>query len=188
MGIAGSAGITSRSNWIAGDNIASGIDLPTVGTAVYNGHIIGTVLNAGAVYQAMGGFGMNFNFADPEVSTIDVTNFDGVGYEVNNVDNPLTNSISLVPGTGVFSAVGTDTSAGPTGETDMDSIQGDATDAQHAVSQAITQTAVVHTFCAFLKKGAENWGYLQDSTLTNVHAWFDLDSGAKGTVGAAGAD
>ena len=88
-------------NWIAGDNIASGIDLPTVGTAVYSGHLIGTVLNAGAVYQAMGGFNMNFDFAAPKASTINVTGFDAVDYNANVVN--LTN--------GIYQATGADASA-----------------------------------------------------------------------------
>ncbi len=77
--------------WIAGENIASGIDLPTVGIATYNGHLIGTVLDNGDVYQAMGDFGMTFDFADPLNSTINVNSFDGVAYnaEVGNLANGI---------------------------------------------------------------------------------------------------
>ncbi|MEE8214731.1 MAG: hypothetical protein V3R79_09090, partial [Alphaproteobacteria bacterium] len=91
-------------NWVAGDNIASGAildGLPAGATATYNGHLIGTVLNAGDVYQAMGGFGMTFNFDNPTASTINVTGFDTVDYNagVSGLQD------------GIYQASGADTSA-----------------------------------------------------------------------------
>ncbi len=90
-------------NWIAGDTIASAADLGVLAiqnaTATYNGHLIGTVLNDGAVYQAIGGFGMNFDFAapfDPAKTNITVNNFDGVAYNANVVG--LTNGIYFADG------------------------------------------------------------------------------------------
>ena len=88
--------------WLAGDNIAADIDLPNVGTADYSGHIIGTVLNTGEVYQAIGGFDMTFDFAAPvNGTTINVTSFDNVDYNANLID--LTN--------GLYDASGADLSA-----------------------------------------------------------------------------
>jgi hypothetical protein len=83
-------------------------------------------------------------------------------------------------------AINTDAATGPTGETDMDSIQGDATDGVHAVSQAVTLTATVHTLSGFFKKGAVDFVYLQDSTGgASYRAFFDLDAGRMGTIGGS---
>ena len=92
-------------NWVAGDNIASAADLGALAvlnaTATYNGHLIGTVLNGGDVYQAVGGFNMFFDFAKPATSTINVTSFDSVDYNAGVTG--LTN--------GLYQATGADASA-----------------------------------------------------------------------------
>ena len=49
-------------------------------TATYNGHLIGTVLDGGNVYQAVGGFNMFFDFAKPATRVNNVTSVESVGY------------------------------------------------------------------------------------------------------------
>lgn len=60
----------------------------------------------------------------------------------------------------------------------------DATDGNHGVTQAINLTAVVHTLSAEAEPGAKTWLYLSDDTVANCTAYFNLATGAVGTVGA----
>lgn len=83
--------------------------------------------------------------------------------------------------------IDSDAVAGPDGETSLDGIIADATDTQHGFSQSVTLTAASWVFSKFLKAGDRTWGYLDVSTITNAYAYFNLSSGAVGTVGAAAA-
>lgn len=77
--------------WVAGGDPCNGCTLPTLGTAIFSGHMIGTVLNNGDVYLAAGGYNQTVNFGPSNSYTfdVDVTSFDGQNF-----------SISGAPGTG----------------------------------------------------------------------------------------
>ena len=68
-------------NWVAG-KVPAFADITTLGSASYSGHAIGTVFNAGSVYQAIGDFALNFNFANPASSTGTITNFDTANFNL----------------------------------------------------------------------------------------------------------
>ena len=67
--------------WVAG-RLSDPAQIPAVGTATYNGHMIGTVRNSsiGAEYTNAAAFQYSANFGNPNASTMTVTNFDGVNY------------------------------------------------------------------------------------------------------------
>ena len=57
-------------------------------------------------------------------------------------------------------------------------------DDQHGVSQDVTVTAVVHTFSVFAKQGDQPFLFMEDTTVANATAYFDLANGVVGTKGA----
>ena len=63
-------------------------------------------------------------------------------------------------------------------------IIGDSTDGPHGVEQAVTLTAVTWTHSVFAKKGDQDFLLLGNSTIANDLAWFNLNTGAIGTVQA----
>lgn len=67
--------------WLAG-RLSDPVQIPTTGTATYNGHMVGTVKNSstGAEYIAASGFQYVANFGNPAASTMTVSSFDGVSY------------------------------------------------------------------------------------------------------------
>ena len=67
--------------WLAG-RLTDPVQIPTTGSAAYNGHMVGTVKNSatGAEYIAASGFQYNANFGNPAASTMSVNSFDGVSY------------------------------------------------------------------------------------------------------------
>ena len=98
-------------NWVAGEVLAFS-DIPTTGSATYSGHAIGTVVNGGDVYQAVGNFELNFNFATADVgsSTGTITDFDSRDFDLGSVD------FSAVPtGENVFTGNITGTSSNAIG-------------------------------------------------------------------------
>jgi hypothetical protein len=78
---AGTAGTDLRhvhlGTWVAG-RAADPADLPTTGSASYQGHAIGNVFQAGSLYTATGSFENNWNFAQ-RTGTVNM-NFDGAQY------------------------------------------------------------------------------------------------------------
>ncbi len=79
--------------------------------------------------------------------------------------------------------------AAPDGSTTADKIVEDATATiEHAVQQASTTSGAAHTFSVYLKAGERTWAFLRgvNSALGNVRAWFNLSTGAVGTVNAGG--
>lgn len=62
-----------------------------------------------------------------------------------------------------------------------DSITADNTDGQHGVSQDITLTAAKWVFSVWIKKGNKDWVCLEDETIANGKAYFDLTNGVIGT-------
>ena len=75
----GNEEIVHLANWVAGE-VDAFSNLQTSGTASYSGHAIGTVFNAGAVYQAIGDFALTVNFGTPSSSTGTISNFDGANF------------------------------------------------------------------------------------------------------------
>jgi trimeric autotransporter adhesin len=63
-------------NWVAGPLITTS-DMPTTGSASYAGHAVGSVLNAGARYQAAGTFAASFDFGS-RTGNMTISNFDGM--------------------------------------------------------------------------------------------------------------
>lgn len=78
--------------------------------------------------------------------------------------------------------------ASPTTLTDADGIVGDGTLAQHGVAQAPTLTAAVYTLSVFAKAGNQTHLLLEDQTVANCSAYFNLSTGLLGTVGAGVAE
>jgi hypothetical protein len=67
---------SSINTWIAGQPT---VNMPTSGSANYNGAAVGTVYNAGNNYLAAGSFNQTYNFAN-NTGTVSISNFDGVNY------------------------------------------------------------------------------------------------------------
>jgi FecR protein len=67
--------------WVAG-RMSDPAQIPAVGTATYNGQMIGTIRNSaiGAEYTSAAPFQYSANFGNPNASTMNVTNLDGVNY------------------------------------------------------------------------------------------------------------
>jgi hypothetical protein len=65
--------------------------------------------------------------------------------------------------------------------TNLKGIVGSAADLQHGVTRAVTLTAAPWVVCGFAKKGAQNHCYLENTTIANGRAWFNLNTGAVGT-------
>ena len=68
--------------WWAAGRMADVAQIPTVGSATYNGHMVGSVKNSStaAEYITAAPFQYSANFGNPSASTMTVTNFDGVNY------------------------------------------------------------------------------------------------------------
>jgi hypothetical protein len=97
------------STWVAGQ-LPAVADLPTTGSATYNGHIIGNVLNGASSYLAAGAFSQNWNFAT-RAGALTITNFDG-----KNFAGTTTGSAANVNFSGSFTGTNTAaTSLGITG-------------------------------------------------------------------------
>jgi hypothetical protein len=82
------------------------------------------------------------------------------------------------------STISANASAAPTGDTVADAIIADNTNAAHGVTQDATLTVASYVLSAFVKAGAATHVYLSDSTIANGRAWFNLGTGAVGTVEA----
>lgn len=95
---------TSRGLRIHAANYVVGVlppisQIPTAGTAVYNGHIVGTVRDGVTQYIAAGAFQKNWDFAS-RTGTMAVRNFDGGNYQA-------TSTSSANPGTFAYNGTGT---------------------------------------------------------------------------------
>ena len=88
------------STWVAGV-LPDLIEIPTMGSATYNGHIIGNVLSGSSRYIAAGGFQHTWNFAtkagNVTINQFDGKNFTGSATSLNGRD--LTGSFTN--GTGI---------------------------------------------------------------------------------------
>lgn len=66
-------------------------EIPTTGTASYEGHAAAAVRNAGAAYAAVGAFAMDWNFAS-RTGEATITNLDGRNYTSSDMTAPPTNA------------------------------------------------------------------------------------------------
>ena len=98
-------------------------DLPTTGSAEYDGGAIGTVNNAGAQYAASGDMHMDWNFGT-QTGDWNVSNFDGKTFgasDVTSLAETSTFSGAVDTGdatgtmSGAFASNGADASAAPAG-------------------------------------------------------------------------
>lgn len=76
----------------------------------------------------------------------------------------------------------------PTGAATMDAIIHDATTVQHRVFQTPTLSNAPYTQSVFATAGARNWLLIEDTTVANAKAWFDVTNGVVGTIGAGVGD
>jgi hypothetical protein len=86
--------------------------------------------------------------------------------------------------TKVDTTVSANATVSPDGTTNADKIVETATTGAHWAFQSVTTTAVAHTATAFMKASERTWGLmrLRDSTGNDRFAWFNLATGAVGTV------
>jgi len=76
----------------------------------------------------------------------------------------------------------------PNGETTMDGFIADSTDGEHGISQAMTLTATSTAISCYAKKGNKTWVCIEDSTIADCKAFFDVDNGVVGAAPGAGID
>ncbi len=69
-------------NWVAGTVPTAAEILALTGTATYSGHAIGTVFNAGGVYQAIGNFTSTVDFGSESI-TGEINSFDGGNFDLS---------------------------------------------------------------------------------------------------------
>lgn len=74
----------------------------------------------------------------------------------------------------------------PDNRTRMAALVCDSTDGNHGISDATpgNLSADLHCFSAYIGEGNATWVKLVNSTVANAHAWFNLSTGAVGTLGA----
>ncbi|HJQ58364.1 MAG TPA: FecR domain-containing protein [Vineibacter sp.] len=97
------AGQTDRMHlgtWVAGQ-LSDVVQIPTMGTATYNGHIVGNVASSGQHYLAAGAYKNVWNFG-ARTGAVTITKFDGVTYS-GMTSAPITNARDF---TGAFASSG----------------------------------------------------------------------------------
>ena len=67
-----------------------------------------------------------------------------------------------------------DAFAGADLSTTGDNVDGNNSNAEHGLRQAITLTAATHTMSAWAKTGSQNFVALRNATIANGAAWFDV--------------
>jgi hypothetical protein len=67
-----------------------------------------------------------------------------------------------------------------------DAIKADSTSGLHGVNYAATLAADGYCFSIYAKAGNKNWIKLQNTTVSNCYAYFNLSTGAKGTSPGSG--
>ena len=76
------------------------------------------------------------------------------------------------------------TTVAPDGTMTADTLIEDTTNTAHAMQQSATLTAAAHTFSVYLKAKERTWAQVLNGTVANGFAYFNLSTGAVGTVGA----
>ncbi len=84
--------------WVAG-TLPTIAEIPTSGTATYNGHVIGNVVSNGAQYVAAGNFQNAWNFAS-RTGNVTITSFDGLNPLQTGVAATLSNPRDYTGSTG----------------------------------------------------------------------------------------
>jgi len=69
------------------NNMPTPAQLPTVGTAIYNGRAVGTVLNGASRYNAIGTFQPTWYFSY-RIGSVSINNFDGINYAGSTSGSP----------------------------------------------------------------------------------------------------
>jgi hypothetical protein len=64
-----------------------------------------------------------------------------------------------------------------------DNIDGNNSAAEHGLRQAVTLTAVTHTFSAWARAGSQSFVALRNATIVNGAAWFNLSQCSTCTIG-----
>lgn len=72
----------------------------------------------------------------------------------------------------------------PDGATTADGLVADAVNTQHYVGQTIILSATTYTFSVYAMAGDFDWVYLENNSVANANAYFNLAMGTVGTVGA----
>lgn len=72
----------------------------------------------------------------------------------------------------------------PDGTLTADKLVESAANSTHLLQRSIGLSSAAHTSSIFAKKGERNWVYLRGvgAGSVNIRAWFNLDTGTKGTV------
>jgi hypothetical protein len=87
------------------------------------------------------------------------------------------------------SSISSNATTAPNGTTTADKLVEDSSGSQHAIRQTVSLTASTnYTYSVFAKAGERTWIYLQytNDDPDDKRAWFDLGSGAVGSVTGAG--
>jgi hypothetical protein len=85
--------------------------------------------------------------------------------------------------TKLSSTVTANAAAAPDGSTNSDAVIADATTSQHGVSQAVTLAVAAYVYSGWALKGDRNFVFLENTTVAGAQTWFNLATGAIGTVG-----
>jgi len=89
--------------------------------------------------------------------------------------------------TGDINTAGKTAVVGPlgVGDTSVCGMAGAASEAQHGVKPVVGLTAELYEFVVYMRSGDKNSAYLENHTIADVSAYFNLVTGAIGTVGSA---
>jgi hypothetical protein len=82
--------------------------------------------------------------------------------------------------------VTTDDTACPDKRVVADALKADSTDGQHGLSLTATLTANDYCFSVFAKKGNKDWVKLENTTVSNCYAYFNVSTGALGSTPGSG--
>lgn len=94
------------------------------------------------------------------------------------------NSRDLASATSVNASVHGTKATSPDGETLMEGVVGDVSDDVHGYKDNITLTAAKWWICGFAKPGNKDYIYIEDATVANATAFFDIANKIAGTKGA----
>lgn len=117
----------------------------------------------------------------------------GVAFEGMLIETQATNLLTYSEDSTQWTAIdagdvlGAAAGVAPNNESTMVSLVADATDGQHGTAESNTPTlaAVLTTYSRFFIKGDNDHVWLENTTVANTQSWFNLDTGAVGTLGSA---
>jgi hypothetical protein len=131
-----------------------------------------------------------------EVSAVSVKELPGYhATQANSLNRPLyTQRVNHFQRTEEFdnaawsktrSSISANSAVAPNGTTTADKLVEDSSTNTHLMTQAVTTEAGSYSFQVYAKAGERGFIRLADASVANAHAWFNLNTGAVGTVGAA---